>query len=273
MKRSLDSNYEPNLEVPFKRTKIVDAMNLAMEKASSGSHVMGPLDPKFGQRRAFPIVIPTSPIDLNTIPTNVEQYLAQVRAQSEACGVSYGTDDENDESDESDYDSLVYIAPFRHDQSDHIEQHSDILQEFQGKKERYEVFRSTLTDLDAIEFPSTQKQWKKFIWDTSCEPEYIAQIIEEEKDKLLLIYFTKWLSMAPDTNLIAWIWAILTAIGPLESSGLALIRSLGKKAVKQLSMAPDEINLFKLCVIISLKFGQRDLLPTFTLSSQPLTEQ
>lgn len=258
MKRASDWNYEPGIDVPFKKQdRVPPGYFLAKRQAHESQIIITPpIDPQFGQRKAFPITLPTTGVDLDIAPTSVEQYLAQVRAQSMECGVRYGSEDEDDD--------LVYIAPPISTPNDTEGEFDVICEEFQEKKRIYGAFRSSLVELDAIELPSTQKQWKKFIWETSCELEYIAQIIEEERTGLLLVYFTKWMSMNPDANLIAWVWAILAAFEPLGSSQLALVRSLGQKASKQLTMTPGQKDLTAICVIISLKFGQRDLLPTLS---------
>lgn len=258
-KRGCDEDYEPTASPDVKRPmRELEQTNNGLA-TTLGEHTAGPIDPFFGQRRAFPISIAEEDVDTEKVPSCVEEYLAQVRALSRRCGVDYG--EESGEDDE-----LVYIAPARNDDKNSEADEdpnsflADTVTRFCNLRNNYKTYRSTLTSLDAIDLPTTAKEWKKFIWETSCEDAYIAQIVEEGHGPLLLVYFTRWLSMTPDTNLLAWTWGILASFGPLDSSELALVRALGLKAAKQLRSAPQNAELRELCSVIAVEFRQRDLL-------------
>jgi survival of motor neuron protein-interacting protein 1 len=234
--------------------------------STNQGYVQGPIDPVFGQRKAFPIVIDIKNIDLNKIPENVNEYLAQVRAEAS------GSQDMNNNigSDFEDLECIYYnhprIEPINKETNDQyiiplsvLERYLD---EYKNKREEYEEFRSNLHELDAIELPKTAKEWKKFIWEVSCEKEYIAQIIEEAEQVKLLVYLGKWLGLKVDDNYELWMFNVLAAIEEVVSSSeISVLRQMGKKARRQLEQTDYEDGVHaRVLAIIGLFFKQRDLL-------------
>ena len=222
-------------------------------------HVSGPLDNKFGQRRAFPININIEDVKLNVIPSTVEEYLAQVRL--EALNDDMGNGISND-YDDGDMDK-VYYKPRKSQMNDIPEEISKYIREFQLKRNEYREFRMQLEELDAIELPNTAKEWKTFIWEISCEREYVAQIVEENLHIKLLVYCTKWLGVNLEENLYVWTIALLASLEDvIGSSECSVLRQLGKKALKQIPLSNEEnVHYFENIVsIIGVLYGQKDLL-------------
>lgn len=235
-------------------------------------YVQGPLDPIFGQRRAFPITIETSNVDLNKIPENVNEYLAQVRA--EAGGIrslkvndaGYDTDINEDE------DEYVFYKPPGLSENDNTFHDNELIipisnlekfiEQYKKQRKEYEDFRNNLHELDALELPKTAKEWKKFIWEVSCEKEYVAQIIEEDEHIKLIVYLGKWLGITIDENYEQWIFSILAAIEEvLTSSEISVLRQLSKKARRQLEQTGDETGVHaRILSIIGVFYKQRDLI-------------
>lgn len=253
-----------------------DEEERASNEFSNKGYNHGPIDRKFGQRRAFPINIEIKNIDMNKVPENVDEYLAQVRY--EATGFKKESTDGNhhDESDDGSSDDFVY---FRKSESEHEKEKEEdddradnsliisqdkieeYLNEYKKSRNEYSEYRMSITELDAIELPKTAKEWKKFIWEISCEREYVAQIIEEEEEIKLIVYFTKWMGTNLEENYIEWVMGILSAIEEFhDSKELSVIRQLGKRALRQLLANPDSVFFQKIVVIVGDFFKQRDLL-------------
>lgn len=254
------------------------------DKQFSQGYVQGPLDPKFGQRPAFPVVIDVKNIDIDKIPSNVNEYLAQVRIEADKFSIiKKGNQNDDDdyvyykkptlidiENEKSIYVNQIqnkvqskneYIVP-----QDFIDKY---LKEFIKKREEYNDYRMKLFELDAIELPVTAKQWKKFIWEVSCEKSYIAQIIEEGEHVKLIVYFSKWLGINLEDNYVEWLFAILESIEDvLKSSEISVLRQLGKKAQKQIIQISNKSDntsnnletYWKILVIIGVFYKQRDIL-------------
>lgn len=268
-----------------KRVKVqgetVDGVEADEENAfdNNRGYVQGPLDPIFGQRSAFPVVIDVTGVDLNHKPRDVNEYLAQVRLEACMDGRKPKHGDENrEETEDASGDDYVYYKA-TNDAATDIEAElvvpktfiDDYMPEFRRKRREYEDYRKNLHELDAIDLPQTAKQWKKFIWEVSCEKDYIAQIIEEQEHIKLLVYFCKWLSLNVNDNYREWLFGVLEAIEEvLVPSEMSVLRQLGKKALRQLltaelasSGAEDagDIETYKkVLVIVGLFYKQRDLL-------------
>lgn len=239
-------------------------------KMKNKGYVQGPVDPFFGQRRAFPITIEASNVDLNKIPENVNEYLAQVRAEAGGFRDLKRIDDyEDSDLDASEY--VFYKKPESTESKDTKDNDDefiipmsdleDFVYQYKAQREEYKDFRSSLHELDAIELPKTAKEWKKFIWEVSCEKEYIAQIIEEEEHIKLLVYLGKWLGIMIDENYEEWIFGVLSAIEEvLTSSEISVLRQLGKKARRQFEQTGDKAGVHsRILSIVGIFYKQRDL--------------
>lgn len=248
-------------------------------------YVQGPVDPIFGQRSAFPVVINMKNVNLDKIPKDVNEYLAQVRLEACMCNpFNYNKNNSNDddyyENNNKDYDDDYVFFKINNgkdekeietDKKDLIIEKEFIdkyIEEYKSKRKEYNEYRMNLYELDVIELPKIAKDWKKFIWEVSCEREYIAQIIEEEEYIKLIAYFAKWLSLKIDDNYKEWVFAILESIEEiLPQTAISVIRQLGKKALKQLlqiqngGVECENVDTYKkILTIIGIFYKQKDLL-------------
>lgn len=220
-------------------------------------YVHGPIDSVFGQRRAFPVSIDTANVDMDKIPESAEEYLSQVRREASE-GVHQDEDEEED---------FVYIkrgeSPAQEQQGtgdDDYKTMERYLQDYIESRRIYDSYRQQLHEIDGIELPQTAREWKKFIWEVSCQREYIAQIVEEGLHMKLLVYFTKWMWLKMDSNFTEWLLGILSAVdNPLSSSDLSVVRQLGKKAARQLAHGSEEAIHLRVVAIVSLFFKQKDI--------------
>lgn len=223
-------------------------------------YVQGPLDPVFGQRRAFPVRLDLAAVDLAKAPASAEEYLAQVRAQANAIG-------DGADGSGSDDEFVYYKAGACRAHSGAAggllvpaARQAAYLAEFRQHRDVYGAYRAQLAELDAIELPQTAKQWKSFVWEVSCEREYVAQIVEEGQDRRLLVYLTKWLSLNVDDNYEKWLFALLAAFDEvLTAADVSLLRQLGKKARKQLQHQPGPV-YERVLAIVGGFYKQKDLL-------------
>ncbi|GMG40610.1 unnamed protein product [Ambrosiozyma monospora] len=235
---------------------------IQMVESKNESHSQGPLDPFFGQRRAFPIAIDLNAVDRSKTPQDVNEYLALVRLEAQGFDSQFISQNDN-----SDDDGGIYWVPSNgndEDQSDSESEERKYLEDYRNNRERYNDFRSNLTELDAIDLPKTQKEWKQFIFENQPTDELIAQIIEENEVIKLIVYFTKWLNTKVNENFALWIFRIMESIDDvLDGSDLSVIRALGKKAKKQSGNNLDEINstiMKRILFVIAGYYGQRDLI-------------
>lgn len=227
-------------------------------------YVQGPIDPIFGQRRAFPITLELQNVDPTRIPESVNEYLAQVRLQ--ACEMNLSIDDIEESDDE-----YCYYKPQKTDSKDEMIVPLVILEnsieKYKVRRKNYENYRIGIEELDAIDLPQTAKAWKEFIWEVSCERDYVAQIVEEGEHVKLLVYFTKWMSLRVDENFKEWLFGILEAIEEvLPSSELSVLRQLGKKVLRQYEQSlklnqSENLEIYtRILGIIGIFYKQRDLL-------------
>lgn len=265
-----DSEYEPKPSSNVKRQKrMVPAGETAVSNdvCQEQLNPNGLMDKQTGQRRAFPVDLPAD-VDLASVPATVEEYLAQVRKQAKMLSRNgrrnnenhEDSDDDDDDINDDDDDDFVFYRPANNLQLQltSLPNESPTVCQFRTQRQSYKEYRDQLEELDAIDLPDTQKKWKQFIWDTSCEREYIAQINAEGFTHLLLIYFTKWLSQTPDDNLMAWIRALLASFEPSTAEDMALVRSLAKKAQRQYQQLHNVL-LKELLLVLSVFFGQSDI--------------
>lgn len=254
-----------------KRTKTEQEPDEKNPYDNSRGYMQGPLDPVFGQRSAFPIVIDVAGVELGKEPADVTEYLAQVRL--EACTSGRPEDGDGDASDNSDSsDDYVYYRARDEEAAEELVVSRPLLDEymaeFRRKRSEYEAYRMGLHELDAIDLPQSAREWKRFVWDVPCEPAHIAQIIEEDEHVKLLVYFGKWLSLNVNDNFRTWLFGVLEAIEEvLVPAELSVVRQLGKKALRQLQTArtldghaADVVVYSKLLVIVGFFYKQRDLL-------------
>ncbi|VEU19302.1 DEKNAAC100667 [Brettanomyces naardenensis] len=219
--------------------------------------VKGPLDPVFGQHRAFPISIDTSSIDPHKVPENVSEYLAHVRLEAQD-GALF------DEAGEE--EGFYYVPPASIDKeaTDNLLQGDDFMSEYIERRDKYAEYRSQLTELNAIELPKTHKEWKYFIFNNEPTYAFVAQILEESEHIKLIVYFTKWLNTDLNEDFEKWLFLILEAIDKfLDASDLSVLRGLAKKAKKQTHNELDERNkriMIQILSIVGKFYGQRDLL-------------
>lgn len=244
-------------------------------------YVQGPIDSVSGQRSAFPITLHLDKVNLQKVPENVYQYLAQVRLEAYGNRLHAGGYSDNEDEDDYNYDDNDDCVFYQRSKSvgsegnegkecqGEINQSSngngeidvelakttfetaqddvqyiigkeyvvDYIAEYKSERKKYEEFRMNLHELDAIDLPQTAKAWKKFIREVSCEPEYIAQIIEEEEHHKLLVYFGKWLTLKVEENYKEWLFAFLAAIEEVVTPAeISTLRQLAKKALRQLEI-------------------------------------
>lgn len=240
---------------------INDKIERTIQKSDSEA-VKGPLDPMFGQHRAFPISIDTKNIDPNRKPQDVMEYLAQVRLEAQRSeiidsgrykysdsGALYRLDDHKN-------DSKILVVDKATSQK--------YMNKYYEARTKYCSYRNQLTELNAIDLPKTQREWKYFIFNNEPTYDFVAQIIEEKQVMKLIVYFTKWLNMDVNSNFESWIWMILEATdSDLDSSNQSVMRNLGKKAQKQLRNKLDERNtmiMMKILTIVGVFYRQKDLL-------------
>lgn len=226
-----------------------------------GDVTQGPLDPAFGQHRAFPISIDVTKVDLARSPKDVVEYLSQVRLEAEKDapidddGIYYVR--ENKKRVQGDgVDSTANTEP-----QDTVD---DTMSEYVDRRKVYSDYRSQLTELDAIDLPETAKEWKYFVFNNEPSFDLVAQIIEEAQQMKLMVYFTKWLNKSVDPTFAKWIFAMLDALDEnLSPADLSVLRSLAKKADKQVNAGTDEPNTVLMNKIIAIAgnfYRQRDLL-------------
>lgn len=238
---------------------------------TSSGYVQGPLDPVFGQRSAFPVVIDVAGVELGKEPADVNEYLAQVRL--EACSTPAADAVARPVcSDSTDPDDRVFYRASEHPPTEQLVVPTPLLHEyladFNRRRHEYNAYRMRLHELDAIDLPQSAREWKRLVWDVRCERAHVAQLIEEDEHVKLLVYFAKWLSLNVNDNFRTWLFGVLDAIEDvLLPAELSVVRQLGKKALRQLHVArtlPDhaaDVDVFsRLLVIVGLFYKQRDLL-------------
>ncbi|KAH3671957.1 hypothetical protein OGAPHI_000143 [Ogataea philodendri] len=240
-----------------------DAINekIRQTEQNVGSYIQGPFDPIFGQRRAFPVILDLNSIDKNEPMNDVNTYLAMVRMEAQQFE-RHGFDSAPREKTEADVEE-PHIEP---DQDGYKANPllTDFLVEFKTKRKEYEEYRSTLTDIDAIELPQTQKEWKYVVFNNEPTFDIMAQLIEEDEIIKLAVYFTKWLNRDVNPSFENWIFHLLYAIDDvLNASDVSVLRALAKKALKQAEGQLDERNqliMDKIVTIVGSFYGQKDLL-------------
>ncbi|ODV86467.1 hypothetical protein CANARDRAFT_6936 [[Candida] arabinofermentans NRRL YB-2248] len=233
------------------------------------SVTQGPLDPIFGQRRAFPITIDIDSVDLTKTPENVNEYLAMVRLEAQQYDDSLNNDDGS--NIESDFEEKENDNPENNEQEIQEpkavltkEEIDLLLTKYQDQRSVYQNYRMGITELDAIDLPTTQKAWKFFIFNNEPSLDLVAQIFEEKEHIKLIIYFTKWLNIDVNIHFEQWLMQIMAGLEDLlDNSDISIVRSLGKKAKKQLTneLNSRNENIMKMILVITGRFyGQRDLL-------------
>ncbi|QPG77055.1 hypothetical protein FOA43_004453 [Brettanomyces nanus] len=249
MKRRRKSN--ENQSYSSESLKINSKIESTLRKSENDA-VKGPLDPVFGQHRAFPISINTETIDLDKSPSNVMEYLAQVRLEAEKDGIK---------EDDGFYYKPVDLKDVVNAPENPLE---GLLSAYKQKRTSYEQYRSHLTEINAISLPDTHKEWKYFIFNNKPTFDFVAQIVEENEDIKLVVYFTKWLNTDVDANFEEWLFMVLEALDQFQSaSNISVLRGLCKKAKKQLANQLDARNsliMNRILTIVGCFYGQRDLI-------------
>ena len=250
---------------------------LSRNTTKPGSDIVkGPLDPIFGQHRAFPISIETANVNFSKNPSSAIEYLAQVRleaAMATRMAIGKEADYETNAGKHGNTDIDMNIEKIT--TNDNIvdsqlkilgicEVLDSFTEEYKVMRKKYAEYRSQLTELNAIELPETQKEWKYFIFNNEPKYDFVAQIIEEGQHMKLMVYFTKWLNTKMDRNFEKWLIMVLEALDQyLSPSDLSVVRGLGKKARKQLRNSLDDRNrkiMFEVLTVTGKFYGQRDLL-------------
>ncbi|KAG7719600.1 hypothetical protein KL949_001179 [Ogataea haglerorum] len=236
-----------------------------VKESNIGKLVQGPLDPIFGQKRAFPIALDLETIDATKATIDVNSYLALVRLEAQQFERK-GFHVEASEAENLSSDLNYQQAPSEAS-SFEVEQRCwpmEYLEEFKSAKETYLNYRSNLTELDAVDLPRNQKEWKYLIFNNEPSFDTVAQIVEENVNIKLIVYFTKWLNRDVNVYFEQWIFHMLYATDTvMTSSDISVVRALGNKALKQIKGALDERNqviMKRVVLIIGTLYGQRDLL-------------
>ncbi|ESX01978.1 hypothetical protein KL918_005029 [Ogataea parapolymorpha] len=227
--------------------------------------IQGPLDPIFGQRRAFPIALDLESVDASKATTDVNSYLALVRLEAqqfERKGFRFEASVAKKRILNSNNQQAHSEATL--DKGKHRRWPVDYLEEFKSIKKSYLNYRLNLTELDAIDLPQNQKEWKYLIFNNEPSFGITAQIVEENVNIKLIVYFTKWLNRDINVCFEQWIFHMLYATDTvMTSSNMSVMRALGKKALKQMAAALDKRNqaiMERIVLIIGVIYGQRDLL-------------
>lgn len=228
-------------------------------KQSSGSHVHGPLDPSFGQHRAFPVEIPNISSYQPHIPEDVETYLAMVRFQAGG----------NADDDEFVFYELTSNAEKLH----YPEWHTQFIEFFQESRQEYRNFLTATDCITEIEQPQSIQSWKNFIFKNDPTFEFLAQLDHVTVIKLL-VYLTRWLTKKINPKFSRWCLLLFVVLDDtLDSTDVSNLRTMAQKAVKirkelnEMHEAGtfhcDDVTgmcLDSLVSVIGDFYGQRDLL-------------
>ncbi|KAG7810319.1 hypothetical protein KL921_002814 [Ogataea angusta] len=236
-----------------------------IKDSNTGKFIQGPLDPIFGQKRAFPIALDLVSVDPSKATIDVNSYLALVRLEAQQferngfrCDAFVAKD--NSLSPNKQQGRSEATA----DDVKHRSWPMEYLEEFNILKENYCNYRLNLTELDAIDLPQNQREWKYLIFNNEPSLAIVAQIVEENFNIKLIVYFTKWLNRDVNVNFEQWIFHMLYATDTvMTSSSMSVMRALGKKALKQMEGALSERNqviMERIVLIIGVVYGQKDLL-------------
>ncbi|KAG7890080.1 hypothetical protein KL936_002754 [Ogataea polymorpha] len=264
-KRKQKEDASGELEVQGDVGSTINEQIRRAKEISTENLIQGPLDPIFGQRRAFPIALDLESVDASKATTDVNSYLALVRLEAQ-------------QFEKKGFCSEASVAEKRIFNSDNQQSHSEptldkenhrrwpveYLEEFKSSQKAYLNYRLNLTELDAIDLPQNQKEWKHLIFNNEPSFAITAQIVEENVNIKLIVYFTKWLNRDINVCFEQWIFHMLYATDTvMTSSNMSVMRALGKKALKQMAAALDQRNqtiMERIVLIIGAIYGQRDLL-------------
>lgn len=241
------------------------------------SHTQGPLDEQFGQRRAFPIDVPSDEHD----DMSVFLYLRSVREEAENDRVFYATKTPIDTTDDAipEVESHQNQSPQLLVQQEDIDQITKTLilekdklpnqatdnntfipvssliadtgsEEDMGRESEAEDLdpnqhdgnsesnRQSSTETPSV--PQSAGQWRELVFTTAPSTDFLL-LLEHTTVVKLIIYYTKWLLTLMPEKLSKWIFATFVRLDKgLNFAEVSIVRDLGKKARKLLTKAHDD---------------------------------
>ncbi|GME93923.1 unnamed protein product [[Candida] boidinii] len=267
------------------------------DEYSAGGHVAGPVDPYFGQRRAFPVDLSKMAVSESSEPADVAQYLAMVRVQAQRAdreslgrflqlaGEPRVQPQPQSQSQTHPQQPDAHVVsldgptdgPDDNTRSETEQWKSDFLGYYKAQREEYaayvagreESWPPSSSPAAAVALPATFKQWKQFVFATRPDDELLYRVESGRQLMTLLVYFAKWLNKSVAPCFAEWITAALIATPEVLTGGeVSVLRGLAKKAAKQLALGGPEFQLdgasklvmHQIIFVVGVFFGQRDLL-------------
>ncbi|KAG5355729.1 hypothetical protein CJU89_5437 [Yarrowia sp. B02] len=241
-------------------------------KRNLEEYTAGPLDEDTGQRSAFPLE-EVGDLDLDGTPTDVAQYLAQVKREANQSPAFTTVGGQrraaNPSAYSKQYTDMSAVKPL----SVVNEWRVEIRKSFMELRKTVQAHGDERPELPAdVELPSTFSKWKTFIsGSTAPEPtlQFIASLPHQQLF-MLLEYCHKWLGPKISRGLSIWLTGLLACLPDiLDASEQASVRNLGKRALEILQNPKynrlTDVTVFALksVVIISADvFHQHDLVET-----------
>ncbi|ODV94680.1 hypothetical protein PACTADRAFT_34427 [Pachysolen tannophilus NRRL Y-2460] len=241
-------------------------------------YVQGPLDPLFGQHRAFPIDIDIDAIvasggnsgNSGEFPKDVHTYLAMVRLEAEKSDGFMFTKNETksiDNTCDSDLkeiefkDSNSNFKEFEAWRGEAVEKYTFLKIKFNSKKiqDKFSMPQDKLLNL----MPSSVKDWKAMVTGQNPNLQILYNLDLSYKFKLIN-YFQRWLNRSINKFFIKWVFTLLLLIPSLlDYSNMAILRSLAKKSKKLLEFVTNKETKVLMDWIVTIAaqvYGQKDLL-------------
>ncbi|CDK25545.1 unnamed protein product [Kuraishia capsulata CBS 1993] len=233
---------------------------------SDKGYVNGPLDPIFGQHRAFPINIDISDLDESRPPADVNSYLARVRMEAEKMDVVAFVPREDSPAN-------VIADPqeerLTEAQEEALRWHVEFMEGFVQRRSQFEEMVRTNETL-VFDFPKTMKTWRTFMFNNDPSDEY-ALALDTVTILKLINYSTKWLSKSINAHFANWVILLLVIVPDvLEANDISTLRTFAKKALRQRA---DELNeheevMRSIISAVGDFFGQRDLLEGYVVENR-----
>lgn len=259
----------------------------------AAGHVSGPVDPYFGQRRAFPVDISALPVSESSEPADVAEYLAMVRVQAQQAdrealalaqsklqlqsqpdahvgstedsptgGPIDSPDDQESETEQWKSDFSGYYETQRAEYAAYVAGRQE-----SGPSAGEENSTAGSSGSGSAALPATFKEWKRFVFSTRPDDELLYRVESGRQLMTLLVYFAKWLNKSVAPCFAEWITAALIATPDVLTGGeVSVLRGLAKKAAKQLAGTEFQLDgrnmlvMRQIIFVVGIFFGQKDLL-------------
>lgn len=293
-----DQNSQNGQDSEYEDEDVVEDGNGDGDEYSAGGHaaghVAGPVDPYFGQRRAFPVDISTLPVSESSEPADVAEYLAMVRVQAqqadrEALALAQSKLQPQLQPDthvgstedspiggpiDSPHDQDSETAQWKSDFSGYYEtQRAEYAAYVAGRQEsgpsasEENSTAGSSGSSGTAALPATFKEWKRFVFSTRPDDELLYRVESGRQLMTLLVYFAKWLNKSVAPCFAEWITAALIATPEVLTGGeVSVLRGLAKKAAKQLAGTEFQLDgrnrlvMRQIIFVVGIFFGQKDLL-------------